>query len=171
MKQHLVLRTAGGWPSVCLFVHAGSALHSIALHSRVGIAESSVSLFSAQGSTRLLYLKFLICFNIGKNLVSTIIYLWQFCLLHNSIWLSWWWHTCHCERGFSSWSFCRSKFSPQVSLTDRPLGDYTSVDGHNATSFSFQASFQYFLFRNNHHPKNLGQTVLLCFIKAKGRHQ
>ena len=36
--------------------------------------------------------------------------------------------TCHCERGFSSpRSFCWSKFSPQVSLTDRPLGDYTSI--------------------------------------------
>ena len=38
--------------------------------------------------------------------------------------------------------FCRSKFSPQVSLTDRPLGDYTSVDGHNAICLSFFASLE-----------------------------
>ena len=117
--------------------------------------------------------------------------------------------TCHCERGFSSpRSFCRSKFSPQVSLTDRPLGDYTSilyictihlyytsmlygqatrwlyiytihlyytsvlyictihlcytdrppgdytsVDGHDPTSFSFSASFQYFSFQKQSPPE------------------
>ena len=38
--------------------------------------------------------------------------------------------------------FCRSKFSLQVTLTDRPLGDYTSVDGHNAICLSFFASLE-----------------------------